>query len=335
MSINKRKTAILTFDYEVFMGHRTGTVENCVIRPTQEILKILRKNNGKAIFFVDSAWLIFLKENFHEEFITVSGQLKEIVQSGSTVELHLHPQWLDAVRDGNNISFNSFENYKLHSLSRDQIHQLFRNSIELLESITGNRVRCFRAGGFCIEPFSSINHAFESFGIKYDFSVAPGAAQKEGKIYDYDFTSAPRLPFYSFSNDISKVDKGGAFLEIALATYKNNPIYILANKALLMLKRDSIYGDGTGIQQRALLSKVNLTKMLKFSTAILSLDSTSSLLFTFLLNMHFKRSALIVILSHPKTVSGASLENLTYTTKKYRTLNSIDLDNYFSPINSI
>ena len=36
MSTNK-KNAILTFDYEVFLGRQTGTIEDCGIRPTQLI----------------------------------------------------------------------------------------------------------------------------------------------------------------------------------------------------------------------------------------------------------------------------------------------------------
>ena len=65
--IENRKRAIITFDYEVFLGRETGTVENCVLKPTEEILKILRANNAKAVFFVDTTWLIFLKDNFPDD----------------------------------------------------------------------------------------------------------------------------------------------------------------------------------------------------------------------------------------------------------------------------
>ncbi len=33
----------LTFDYELFFGEKTGTVEKCMINPTNELLKISKK----------------------------------------------------------------------------------------------------------------------------------------------------------------------------------------------------------------------------------------------------------------------------------------------------
>lgn len=54
-----KKNAIITFDYEVFLGRNTGSVFNSVIRPTEEILKVLNRNKAKAIFFVDTTWLLF------------------------------------------------------------------------------------------------------------------------------------------------------------------------------------------------------------------------------------------------------------------------------------
>ena len=153
MSIENRK-AIITFDYEVFLGRETGTTENCVIRPTESILKVLKENNAKAIFFVDAAWLLFLKENMSDDFLLVTGQLKSIIESGSSVELHLHPQWISANKKGNRINLNSLQHYKLQFLDSEKISDLFNKSIDLLQSITNQRVSCFRAGGWCIEPLA-------------------------------------------------------------------------------------------------------------------------------------------------------------------------------------
>jgi hypothetical protein len=139
MNINKRN-AIITFDYEVFLGRQTGTIENCVIKPTKLILDILVANKAKAIFFVDATWLLFLKDNLYSGFQLVTSQLQEIISSGSSVELHLHPQWLQAYTTGGEIIFKTFENYKLHSLSREKIIDLFQKSIDLLESITSKEI---------------------------------------------------------------------------------------------------------------------------------------------------------------------------------------------------
>ena len=52
-----RKNILLTFDYELFLGKRSGSAQKCMIEPTNELLKILLKNNAKAIFFIDTTYL--------------------------------------------------------------------------------------------------------------------------------------------------------------------------------------------------------------------------------------------------------------------------------------
>jgi hypothetical protein len=122
-----KENAILTFDYEVFLGRKTGTIENCIIKPTKLILEILRENNAKAIFFVDATWLLFLKETYIHDFLYITEQLKEISKSGSSVELHMHPQWIQAKKTDKGIIFESWENYKLHSLGNQRFLIYLKN----------------------------------------------------------------------------------------------------------------------------------------------------------------------------------------------------------------
>lgn len=329
MSINKRD-AIITFDYEVFLGRQTGTIENSVLKPTEAILKVLKENNAKAIFFVDTTWLLFLKENFSDDFRLVTGQLRSIAESDSSVELHLHPQWINAVKIGNQINFNSLKHYKLHYLSNEEILDLFNKTIDLLQSITNRKVRCFRAGGWCIEPFNKIRAAFEASGIKYDFSVAPGLYLNEGKVFDFDYSGAPKLPYYKFQNDVQRPEVEGQFLELPVSTYYNNSVYRLVNKILLIIKKDKIFGDGKGIKEKSFFTLMSLYRHLIFSYAMLTIDKTSSLYFRYLLQTHFRKTGLLVIISHPKTISKLALNNLSHITKNYNTLNSGDLDKYLS-----
>jgi|ERR1035437_806576 hypothetical protein len=324
------KNVILTFDYEVFLGQETGTIENCVIKPTQLILEILQRNNATAIFFVDTTWLLFLQDNFPSDFQIISKQLRAIIKSGSSIELHLHPQWKSASRIGEKIVFKSFNNYKLHSLSQEEILDLFRKSTELLESITLQKVRCFRAGGFCIEPFSQIKVAFQTCGLKFDFSVVPGSYLIEGDVYDYDFSKVPKLPFYYFQDEASKPEINGSFVEIPISTYNNNPIYRFVNKITLISNNDKIFGDGKSIQEKSSFFIRSLYRRLQFSTGGLSIDKTSNMFFKYLLKIHFRREDLIIIVSHPKALSEIALRNLSYVTKHYNTLNSRDLDKYLT-----
>lgn len=319
------KSAIITFDYEVFLGRETGTVENSVLKPTSSILRILNENKARSIFFVDATWLLFLSEHFLDDFELISRQLQNIVKSGSSVELHLHPQWINASVTDNRITFNSLDHYRLHSLNENEILDLFDKSIALLQSITKQRIKCFRAGGWCIEPFAKLRSAFEAYGIKYDFSVLPGIRLIEGNESDYDFSKAPGLPFYKFLTDVIKPDNQGDFCEIPLSTYRNNPGYRILNKVLLKIKKDDIYGDGVGSKEKTYLQ--TLIQASRFSKEKLNLDRTANVFFKYLLNTHFKKPELIVIVSHPKITSKEALKNLIYISKQYHTLNSEDLEN--------
>jgi len=319
-----KKNAIITFDYEVFLGRKTGSVEKSVLQPTEAALKILKANNAKAIFFVDATWLTFIQKNFPDDFYKVVAQLKDIVDSGSSVELHIHPQWLNATVEDGNIVFGTLQHYKLQSLKQEEILGLFQQSIEMLQAITSQKISCFRAGGWCIEPFSDIKPALEVFNIKYDFSVVPGLFLNEGKVYDYDFSIVPRLPFYKFSDTINENAEDGCFTEIAVSTYQNSPFYRVMNKTLLKLSRDKIFGDGVSAKEKSM--DKTITQALRFTKSMLTLDKTSTLIFKYLLNTHFRKSKLIVVVSHPKIISKQALLNLKYISETYNTLSPGELD---------
>jgi len=330
-----KQNLIITFDYELFLGKKCGTAMNSVIKPTKEILEVLHQNNAKAIFFVDATWLLFLQQNCSSDLELVSTQLKEIVRQGSSVELHLHPQWINAYSKGDAVIFDSGRDYNLHSFRQEEIIDLFRRSIDLLESITLRKIRCFRAGGFCIEPFKQIKEAFEMFRIKYDFSVAPGVYLRTGNIYDFDFTDAPKLDYYAFQYSTKMADSYGEFIEFPLSTYFNNPLYRLANKVLVKLTNDRIKGDGIGIQQELPFIQRLISKKLGFSKTFLTFDQMNNILFKFIIKTHFRKNALIVIISHPKTFTAQGLINLSYVTKNYNTLDANDLDLFLENHNHI
>ena len=323
-----KKNAILTFDYELFLGKRTGTVLNSVIRPTRLILDTLQRENARAIFFVDATWLLFLQKNSIPDLRIISEQVRDIIRQGSSVELHLHPQWLRAQTTGDIISFNGPEYYKLQAFKQHEVTEIFKNSIELLESITLQRVRCYRAGGFCIEPFAHIKNAFEAHKIRYDFSSVPGVYLKSGHDYDFDFRSAPDLMYYPFRDNVTQPDRNGDYYEFPVSTYNNNPFYRIYNLGLLRLKKDKIFGDGEGIQQELSLISRLKSKKLGFSRTFLTLDQMDHNLFKFILKYHYGKKQLIVILSHPKTFSARSAAHMSYVTRNYITMNSDDLDRY-------
>ncbi len=331
--VRNKKYAVITFDYEVFLGRKTGTINKCVIRPTEAILEILKKYNAKAIFFVDTTWLLFIKEYYPEDFDIVVTQLRNIILSGSSVELHLHPQWIDAEKTAKGIVFRTYKHYKLHSLPRDEINNLFSKSADLLHNITGVRLTCFRAGGWAIEPFTELKEAFVNNGLKFDFSVVPGMVIREGKSYDIDFSESPSGLFYRFEHDTGSVDPDGSFVEFPMSTFRNNPVYRVLNKVFLKISKDGPFGDGAGSKDRTF--RGTLTHLLSFSVEKFSLDKTMNILFRFILRVHLRKRKLIVAVSHPKTASPEALRNLKFLAENYVTLNSDELGEYIKHVHGL
>jgi hypothetical protein len=97
---NNTSNILFTFDYELFLGKRSGTIGNCLISPTLKLLNIFSKHNISGIFFVDVLWLTRLKDSTSISAKTdlqkIVIQLQKIIADGHYLFLHIHPHWLDA-----------------------------------------------------------------------------------------------------------------------------------------------------------------------------------------------------------------------------------------------
>ncbi len=315
--------AILTFDYELFLGNDSGTALKSIIEPTDKILKLLKENGAKAIFFVDAIYLLALKKYSSKDLELISNQLKQIVKLGSSVELHLHPQWLDAKPKGNRWVFESFEHYRLHSLSKEKIEQLFVDGVEILEEITEQKVKAFRAGGWSITPFEVLKDAFLKSGIVIDMSVCPDFYKKELPMHYYDFIDVPNIEYYRFSDDVSKVNKSGKFLEIPVTTYTMFGIDLAINNILKKLKKDRVFGDGKGLASANVQGNI-FKRLFQKNLRRATIEGQSSYLFKKSLKK-IKERELLSYVMHPKTLSSEALTNLEFLLKNFETMNIEEL----------
>src|ERR1035437_5213233 len=96
--MRQSKKILLSFDYEPFLGSRSGSAEMCMLKPTDALRSILNKYNAKAIFFVDTLYLSNLKKHpeLTNDFISIKNQLKEFSAEGHYIFPHIHPHWLAA-----------------------------------------------------------------------------------------------------------------------------------------------------------------------------------------------------------------------------------------------
>lgn len=308
----KKKDILLTFDYELFLGRKSGTPTKCLIEPTRKLLDVLERQGIKAAFFIDVLYYARLLEckATDKDATAVRTQLKEIVQQGSSLELHLHPQWLDAQYEAGQWSFPTYDSFRLHQLAEQDIVSLFVSGKALLEEIAREsdpdyRVTAFRAGGFCIQPFRSVLSAFAQSGISIDSSVAPGTMMQTDT-HAFNFMHAPNVSAYRFTDDPTRQKSDGPFVEVPIATYRKGVAAKIARKVTSKLwpSRFRCAGDGYGIDHA-----VPWWRKLSASQRMLTLDG-EMLPHELAKQVQACPRDLVTIISHPKSLSSVSLQCL-------------------------
>jgi len=314
---------VLTFDYELFLGLDSGTAQNSILIPTNEVIKLLKKYNAKAIFFVDITYLLTLQKYNHKDLDQILRQLKELRDLGSSIELHLHPQWLDAKPNKDRWFFDSFERYRLHSLDEKEIKELFDKSVSFMQKELNIKPIAFRAGGWSVMPFGKLKDAFVKNGIKIDMSVLPGFYKNEMPMHFYDFRVSPKKEYYRFEYDVNQEQTDGQFLEIPVTTFYLNGFDLVINNIINKLKKEKWFGDGRGLASSNvrgnLIKRVFLQNIRKAT-----IENQSSYIFKKSFRK-IKDKELLSYVMHPKTLNKTSLNNLEFLLQKCETLNSQDL----------
>lgn len=315
----------LTFDYELFLGRNSGSVENCLIAPTREILTRVREHSATALFFVDATYLSRIEASDKQAYAKVAAQIEEMIGSGCEVGFHLHPHWLDAVKVGDGSwSLENLSRYRLHALDATELRQLFSESLASLARAVGRadstyKINTFRAGGWCLQPFSALKSSFEEFGIEYDFSVTSGLYKNSLPAHFYDYRNAPKdRSAWRFTDDPCVPQDGGTFVEVPVTAFRATLASLVANN--LSIRGQKIFGDGQGVgsgRVQELARKVFAAEKIRQ----LTLDMCSPEMLEISLNKTADH-AVRVFASHPKIFSQMSLSNMDVLLRQYKTLQS-------------
>lgn len=315
----------ITLDYELFLGRETGTVKNCLVRPTTDLLDILAETKTKVTFMVDGAYLYRLNElqgeyeDVRKDYEMVRNNLSYINQRGHSIQYHFHPQWLYSQYEEGKGWILDFEHYKLSDVPNETLWCAFKKGIDIISDITGIRPCAFRAGGFTLCSFETYGRLFEDNGIKLDSSVIVGTSINS-RFQTYNYKKAPSKPLYYFYEDVCKeVDNSqeNKFIEMPISTSNRmlSVIYLLKKRRMIKnLYPEMKYGDGIGVSSKLTYwqrYKEQFGKL--FGTMQLggSIDGfLSSTLWTVYEDCKKHGDWNMVILGHPKLASDKSLLNV-------------------------
>ena len=147
------RKVLITLDYELFFG-KSGSIDKCIVEPTERLLSILDKHNIKASFFVDSGYILKLKEYMKsfdilkKDYDLITQQIQKLSKEGHDIQLHIHPHWEDSIYDGKEWVFDT-SRYKLSDFSGNEIDRIVKRYSEILEKLTNYKSTVFGAGGWC------------------------------------------------------------------------------------------------------------------------------------------------------------------------------------------
>lgn len=205
-----RIALVITNDYEV-MGDGSGDIWELMIGPTAEILDICEEFGVPHTLFVDMVELWQFEEaertgSLGTDFGGASAireQLKSAVSRGHDVQLHLHPQWLDAVPHAPGSWSVHRAHWRLPDVPgglggrgdirslRGLFHRGTNDLEEMLRTVSpGYRCIAFRAGGYCVQPAEDVLRVMREEGLRIDSSVAVGR-RKDDRFAWFDFRDAP------------------------------------------------------------------------------------------------------------------------------------------------
>ena len=306
---------IISLDYELFFGEKTGSVERCLIEPTEKTIEILNKHNAKLVLFVDASYLVRLKQlkdkhpDLGRKYDLVAKQLSALTEQGHDTQLHIHPHWLLCDYDGSHWHIDTSK-YRLHDHNHEEINTIVHECCAVLREITGKPPIAFRAGGWCLQPFEQISEALHNNGIWIDSTVFENGTSDDPTRW-FNFTSTPKKAHWRF-DDCPEAEKStGRFLEIPISSFKLSPLFfwkMVFIKKLSKLEHRS-FGDGFAMTANA---GYYIHRLTRSSYSPVSIDGTKAGILEAAFRTYKRQypDGIFNIMGHPKSLSEYSLKCL-------------------------
>jgi len=226
---------ILSNDWEL-QGDGSGNYYEIQHKPLQELLTTVENHGAKLTVMaeVGQQWAhqsISKKEQWAQEVVeSWESLLKNTIRRKGDVQLHLHPQWLNAKyeKNGWNLDLSQIALSSLPPFMIEGVLERGKGYLDsLLRSIDPNyECLAFRGGAYCIQPSRVVIDKLLKVGIVCDTSVTKGMFHPP--FFDYSDAYSNCVPWFVRSDDIRYGnDKENGLLEIPICSHPglDSPIF--------------------------------------------------------------------------------------------------------------
>lgn len=174
------------YNHPFLLEYLPDNPESQLIESTDGILKVLKKHDVKATFFV----LGIVAEKYPD-------YVKSIFEEGHEIGSH------------------AYTHTEVYNLGKEKFEEELKLSTSLLKSITHEQPLGFRAPCFSVNQSTSwVFELLEKYGYRYDSSIFPI------KTMLYGMSDAPLTPYRPDINNIVKEDPGGSIIEFPMTVSK-------------------------------------------------------------------------------------------------------------------
>jgi len=204
----------LTHDWEL-RGDGSGDIEQIQFAPLRKLLAIYQRHNARTTFLPDVMQQLRFRqlEGKHPELKPLADSWDEHVRKafrqGHDIQLHLHPQWLNAQYEQSRWQLN--DDWSILHYDRDTAYAMLAEGKEYLENLLrpiDQSYRClaFRAGALAAAPSEHLFNSLATLGIQLDVSIAGGLFVDNYNLQlDYRNCEETFLPFYPVMEDARRV----------------------------------------------------------------------------------------------------------------------------------
>jgi hypothetical protein len=218
---------VITNDWELF-GDGSGDYFELQQKPLQALLRVIEDHGAKITVMAEVAqqWAhqsIAERESWAGEVASSwESMLKDTVRRNFDVQLHLHPQWLNAkyMKERWQVNLNDWSVGRLApSTLKAVLRRAKRYLDDLLRPVCPSyECLAFRAGSYCIEPSKHVMKALLETGIICDSSISKGL--RDPLFFDYRDAFSHFMPWIASSEDVKyRSDTPGGLLEMPICSY--------------------------------------------------------------------------------------------------------------------
>ena len=214
---------VLTDDWEL-RGNGTGRVEDLQARPATRLMELYQRLGVRSSFNVEVLQQLAFEKHARGNEGIARGRdawistVQDMLRRGFDVQLHLHPQWLDAELVGG--WWKLGRRWHIADYGGDEIARMLDDALAYLKPLVApNEIVSFRGGSWGVGPPSrGIFTALAERGIKIDISIVNGI-RYDGDGIRLDYTRLDQ-PFFAYRPDpddarrVSLPGQGAPVIEI-------------------------------------------------------------------------------------------------------------------------